>query len=189
MVKRLLISISIMSLAVFSMGAGAMAWFSTAPYSGDVTIATGSPELEIVVDVDCDATPDATLNDGNTSLATPLSWSGIVPGDTTTDCFTVTNIGDGDLDVYIANGNWTGNNDLRNAMRFDYQSNAAADLNDVAPNNSALTSGRGLNIGSLAEGASLTLTVNAELPETGGNQNALKDTSFSFTSTITGYTN
>lgn len=190
MIKRLSISLLLMGLAVFSLGAAAFAWFSTSE-TGDVTISSGSADITIDVDLDCDTAPSEYPDGTVDGSPFAFSWTGIVPGDSTKDCFDIQNTGDGTLDVYVQHTSWSGAA-LLNSLEFTYDDNGDPGDGDwCGPGNAdhaVFTDGRGCLIGTVAPGGSIPLEARVLFPESGESQNNLQDRDFNMTSTITGYT-
>lgn len=193
MIKRLSISLLLMGLAVFSLGAAAFAWFSTSE-TGNVTISTGSADISIDVDIDCDTAPSEYPDGTVDGEPFAFSWTGIVPGDSTKDCFSINNTGDGTLDVYVQHTSWAGAA-LLDSLLFTYDDNDSPGDGDwCGPGNAddavftANNDNRGCFIGTVAPGTSIPLEARVLFPETGDTQDNLQDRSFSLTSVITGYT-
>lgn len=192
MIKRLSISLLLMGLAVFSLGAAAFAWFSDSG-SGDVTISSGTVDLEFRVDIDCNGGPEDGFDTPWSDFdADPMEfgWSNIVPGDTTADCIEVRNSGDGELTVYASHGNFDGDPALRNQTRWQYNAIGTGSVNCgfSTPHHSQYTSGRGCELDTIGPSQSFDLKVDVEFLDSGSNQDDLQDTSFSFDSALTGYT-
>lgn len=188
MFKRLAISLLLMGLAAFGLGAAAFAWFSTSE-SGEVSITAGSANIAIDVDIDCNGGPDATI-DGDPF---EFDWEGIVPGDTTQDCFTVHNTGSGDLDVYVQHGQAFGA--LADVLQFTYDTDPDASNGDIcgpalagAGGFTTGNGGRGCLLGSVTEGGSLNFVARVTFPYSNSDQNAYANGAFSMTSVVTGYT-
>jgi len=194
MFKRLSISLLLMGLAAFSLGAAAFAWFSDSG-SADVTITSGTVDLEFRVDVDCDGGSVDGYDTGWEQFdTTPASfpWNNIVPGDNTADCIEVRNAGpNGTMTVYVFHSGFGGDNALRNATLWQY--NAEADLDGIdclptAPQNDQYDTGRGCELDTIAPGESFVLRVDVSFPDSGGDQNGLQGLAFDFDVTLTGYT-
>jgi predicted ribosomally synthesized peptide with SipW-like signal peptide len=190
MFKRLSISLLLMGLAAFSLGAAAFAWFSDSE-TGNVTIQTGTAGISIAADQDCDNDDIVIVNEA----PVPLIWSGIVPGQATSDCFVVTNSGDGSLDVFVKHQNFSGNAALRGAVVFTYDTDG--DGGNPPLCGPALTedfgftgnnSERGCFLGTIAEDATLEFQARVLFPESGGDQNSLQNRSFGMNAVVTGYT-
>lgn len=192
MIKRLTISLLLMGLAAFSLGAAAFAWFSDSG-SGDVTISSGTADLEFRVDRDCNGGPvsgfDTDWEDFD-STPMPFDWENIVPGDNTTDCIEVRNSGDGELTVFISHGNFDGDGILRNQTRWEYNAigTGGVNCNFSTPQHSQYTSGRGCELDTIDSGESFDLEVTVDFLDNGNDQNNLEGKTFTMTSTITGYT-
>lgn len=191
MIKRLSVSLLLMGLAVFALGAAAFAWFSDSGQAA-VTVTAGTADLKFRIDIDCDGGSmdgyDTAFFDATTPY--PFNWSGVVPGDTTTDCIEVMNSGDGEMTVHVLNGPFSGNNSLRNATLWQYNAIGTGGINCPysTPQAAQYTSGRGCELDTIDEGESFVLQVMVEFVDNGANQNLLQGQSFGFTSTLTGYT-
>lgn len=187
MVKRLFLSIALLSVAAFAFGGAAMAWWSTSPGSATVSISAGNAKLEVNVDVDCDGSWSGYTG----TYSGTLSWSNIAPGDTTKDCFKVKNTGDITLNVYLKHGSWSSPwAPLGNAVEF--RAIPGTSGNWYTANSAAFTSdngGRGAKIGTVAPGDELSFEVRARLLDDGTDQNNLQGKSFSFDATLNGYSN
>lgn len=193
MIKRLSISLLLMGLAVFALGAAAFAWFSDSG-SGHVAISSGTVDLKFQVDIDCDGGTydgyDTPLFNANTPFEFD-TWQDIVPGDTTTDCIRVVNDGpNGDLTVYVKHGSFGGANALRNATLWQYNAIGTGGVNCAfaQPNDAQYTTGRGCLLDTIGPGDDFDLVVDVEFPDTGTNQNSLQGLAFDFMTTLTGYT-
>jgi hypothetical protein len=192
MIKRLSISLLLMGLAAFSLGAAAFAWFSDSG-SADISITAGDVNLQFRVDLDCDGGPlggyDTEFEEYNPAAAL-LTWEGIVPGDTTADCIEVLNNGDGELTVYALHSNFGGENAVRNATRWQYNAIGTGAVNCAfsLPQDAQYTSGRGCLLDTIGEDETFVLRVDVEFLDNGSDQNALQAMGFSLTSTLTGYT-
>lgn len=187
MIKRLSISIVLLSLAILALGAAAFAFFSDSGRA-DVTIQAGDTNITFDLDRDCNGY-EVTNEDG----PFPFSWSGIVPGESTTDCIKVHNVGDGDLELYVSHQAFTGNADFRAALRFTYLDSAGTSV--ICParvpdhaNYTTANSGRGCDLGSLAENAELVFRVKVDFVDDGTDQNALQSRNFGMDAFVTGYT-
>lgn len=193
MIKRLSISLMLMGLAAFGLGAAAFAWFSDSG-AGEVTITSGSVDLQFQIDIDCDGGPeggyDTILLDADPPVAFN-TWQNIVPGDTTSDCIRVFNAGpNGDLTVYAKHSDFSGANALRNATLWQYNAIGTGGVNCAfaQPNDAQYTTGRGCELDTIGPGEDFELVVDVQFPDTGTNQNSLQALSFSFLTTLTGYT-
>jgi len=192
MIKRLTISLLLMGLAVFSLGAAAFAWFQTSE-TGDVAIESGSVDIAIDIDEDCDGdfVEDEDIEgtvDGDPYL---FEWDGIVPGDSTRDCFRVRNTGDDDLDIFVKHSDFGGL--LVDHLEFTYDLNAnptnvlcGPNTADTAPFTTA-NGQKGCEIGNVSEGGSLTFEVRVEFPYENSDQSGLENKQLNMTSTLTGY--
>lgn len=192
MIKRLSISLLLMGLAAFSLGAAAFAWFSDTG-NGEVSISSGTLDLEFRIDIDCDGGSeddfDTVWFDANTPFG--FDWDNIVPGDSTTDCIQVrNNSANGTMTVFARHAGFGGNGALLNAVTFEYNAIGTGGVNCAATtaNNAIYTAGRGCELDTIAPGDSFDLEVTAAFPDTGGNQNALSGLAFNFDTTLTGYT-
>lgn len=188
MFKRLSISLLLMGLAAFSLGAAAFAWFSTSE-TGNVSITSGSANIAIDVDIDCNGSIDGTV-DGS---AFDFDWDSIVPGDSTQDCFEVRNTGDGDLNVYVKHGPAAGL--LQEVLQFTYDE-------DVDPNNGDIcgpalvgaggfttaNGDRGCLLGTAPEEGSVSFVARVSFPYSNSDQNNYANRVLNMTSTVTGYT-
>jgi len=188
MFKRLSISLLLMGLAAFGLGAAAFAWFSTSE-TGNVSITSGSADIAIDVDIDCTGTVDDTI-DGSTFNFT---WEDIVPGDSTRDCFEVHNNGDGDLDLFVKHSGVGGA--LADHLQFTYDDDANPGNGDFCGPNVPGAAGfttangnRGCAIGTVLEGESTTFEARVLFPYTNSDQNNLENRVLNMTSTVTGYT-
>jgi predicted ribosomally synthesized peptide with SipW-like signal peptide len=190
MFKRLSISLLLMGLAAFSLGAAAFAWFSDSE-TGNVTIQTGTAGISIAADQDCDGLDIIAVDE----TPVPLVWSGIVPGQATSDCFVVTNTGNGILDVFVKHQDFTGNAALRAAVQFTYDIDgdggngvlcgpAATQDFGFTDNNSL----RGCSLGTIEPGEELPFQARVVLPESNSDQNSLQSRSFGMKAIVTGYT-
>lgn len=184
MIRRLSISLLLMGLAVFALGAAAFAFFSTSQ-DASVSIVAGTPALSFEVDQDCDDDIDAS------SPPFDFLWEGIVPGDTTSDCIFITNDGDGELIVYAKHSAFSNPDGpaLRDATRWRYNAIGTGGVNcDFSrPQNSQYTNGRGCLLDTIDEGETFELQVDVQFVDSGDQNNLIGDM-FGFTSTITGYT-
>ncbi len=195
MFKRLTISLLLMGLAAFGLGAAAFAWFSDSG-SGDVSVSAGNVDLQFRIDYDCDGGPQDGYDSGweqANPTAAPFSWTNIVPGDTTQDCIEVKNESpNGEMTVYVFHSDWYGEAALRNATRWQYTvaTNAAESLACPATvlTHAQYITGRGCELHTIAPGESFILRVDVSFPDTGSSQNSLKGLSFNFDVTLTGYT-
>lgn len=192
MIKRLSVSLLLMGLAIFALGAAAFAWFSD---SGEatVTLNAGDADLRFRVDIDCDGYTSDTFDTGYfqaDSSPFAFNWNDVVPGDTTADCILVENHGDGELTVYALNSGFVNPDGLLGHTLWQYNALGTGGINCPysTPNAAQYTSGRGCELDTIDEGESFILRVDAEFVDNGSNQNALQGASFSFTSTLTGYT-
>jgi predicted ribosomally synthesized peptide with SipW-like signal peptide len=189
LVKRLTLSLMLMGLAAFALGAGAIAWFSDSG-TGNVSITAGTADINFDIDQDCNGGAPDFSGDG----PFPFTWSGIVPGETTTDCITVNNVGDGNLQLYTHHTTFAGSSDLQSALTFRYtQPGPGPDLctGPAVPNAGRFTSangGRGCLLGTVPEGGSLTFWVNVTFVDSGGDQNALQGQNYTLNAVLTGYT-
>lgn len=189
MFKRLSISLLLMGLAAFGLGAAAFAWFSTSE-TGNVSISSGSADIAIDVDIDCTGgAPDDTI-DGATFNFT---WDDIVPGDVSEDCFTLENTGDGDLDLFVQHTDIGGQ--LANVLLFTYD----GDLNPVdggicgpaLPGVDGFTianDNRGCPLGTVLEDETMFFVVRVVFPHTNSDQNFYEERVLNMKSVITGYT-
>lgn len=193
MIKRLSISLLLMGLAAFSLGAAAFAWFSDSG-AGEVAITSGTVDLQFRVDLNCDRESDGDWDTGweqFDSDPAEFSWNNIVPGDATADCIEVRNAGpNGDLTVYASHDNFGGSDDLRNQTRWQYNAIGTGSVNCgfSTPQHSQYTSGRGCLLDTIAPGESFELRVDVTFLDSGSNQNALQGTGFGFDTALTGYT-
>lgn len=195
MFKRLSISLLLMGLAAFGLGAAAFAWFSDSG-SGDVSVSAGNVDLEFRIDYDCNGGPVAGYDtDWDQANPTPaqFSWTNIVPGATTADCIQVRNAGpNGTMTVYVFHDGWTGNTALRNATLWGYTVDTGAAEIAACPatvlTHAQYATGRGCVLDTIAPGESFLLRAEVSFPDTGGNQNNLQGLSFNFDVTLTGYT-
>jgi hypothetical protein len=191
MFKRLSISLLLMGLAAFSLGAAAFAWFSDSG-TGQVTVTAGDADLQFRVDFDCDNEIGAwdTGYFQAESEAFPFLWDGGVPGDTTADCIEVNNNGEGTLTVFVKNSDFTGNGTLLASTSWQYNAIGTGSVNcpATAPNHAQYITGRGCQLDTIAPEESFVLRVDVEFVDNGSNQNGLQSQTFGFTSTLTGYT-
>lgn len=191
MIRRLSISLMLMALAAFGLGAAAFAWFSDSG-AGNVSITSGTVDLKFQIDIDCNGGPNDGYDTELIDADPPVdfdTWQNIVPGDSTMDCIRVLNDGpNGTMDVYVRHGSWTGDNALRNATEWRYSADGAVKCSYAQPNDAKYTADRGCELGTLSPGEDFVLQVDARFPDTGGPQNSLQGLGFGFTSTITGYT-
>lgn len=190
MIKRLSISLLLMGLAAFGLGAAAFAWFSDAG-TGEVSITSGTVNLQFRVDIDCDGTFETGFEEFEAGDPAAFSWNDIVPGDTTQDCIEVLNEGpNGDLTVYASHDNFSGDNALRNATRWRYNAIGTGSVNcDFStPHDAQYTSGRGCLLDTIAPGETFLLEVSVEFLDSGANQNGLQGLGFGFNTALTGYT-
>lgn len=188
MIKRLSISLLLMSLAVFALGAAAFAWFSDSGRA-DVSIESGNTDITFTINRDCNGTVEATDAQGPFAF----EWDGIVPGDTTTDCITVNNDGDGDLDLFVKHQAFGGNMAFREALRFTYLANDGVTVlcPPRVPDHAVYTtanSGRGCELGSVNEEGALSFRVQVDFQDSGSDQNNLQNRLFTMDSIVTGYT-
>lgn len=197
MFKRLALSLVLMGLAAFSLGAGAVAWFSDSA-TGNVTITADTPDLQFDIDLDCDGSTDYDHTVDGDLTEFDFNWGEVVPGDETADCITVHNLGGDELELYVLHGDFPGNPNriaLMRATEWRYNSGPGAFNNDpprecpfAAPDTTQYTDGRGCALGTVAGSSSIELRIDVRLPETGTDQNHLAGWDFSMTSTLTGYT-
>lgn len=189
MYKRLTLSLVLMGLAAFALTAGAFAWFSDSG-SARVTIKAGTPQLTFEVRSECSG-PWSPAYDFDTP-ANFDRWQGIVPGDQTSDCYRINNVGDGDLEVFVEHSDFHGSTAFRNSLAILYEvwdgTDWVAACGWDVPHGGAFTSERGCYLGALAEGRSMLVRASAVFQDTGGNQNSLQNATFDFLSTVTGYT-
>lgn len=190
MIKRLSISLLLMGLAAFSLGAAAFAWFSDSG-SGNVSVSSGTVDLKFSVDLNCDETfeeEDADFDDNPFAF----SWDDIVPGDRTQDCIEVVNEGpNGDLTVYASHSGFDSDGAaLRNATLWRYNAIGSGSVNCgfSQPHDAQYTAERGCELVTIAPGESFLLEVTVDFEDTGTNQNGLQDLEFGFDTTLTGYT-
>jgi predicted ribosomally synthesized peptide with SipW-like signal peptide len=188
MIKRLSISLVLMGLAVFALGAAAFAWFSDSG-TADVSISAGDTDITFDVDRDCNGSWEADDQQGPFAF----TWDGIVPGDTTTDCIVVNNNGDGDLDLFVNHQSFSGNADFRAALRFTYLENDGTTV--ICPprvpdhtNYTTANSGRGCDLGDLAKAGIFSFRVKVDFVDDGTNQSALQNRNFGMDAVVTGYT-
>lgn len=192
MFKRLTISLLLMGLAAFGLGAAAFAWFSDSG-SGEVTISAGEVDLQFRIDYDCDGEGvyDTGWEQANPTPA-PFSWTNIVPGDTTADCIEVRNNSlNGSMTVFVSHGGWSGDAALRNATLWQYNAQGDSDGVDclpTVPTDDQYDTGRGCELDTIAPGESFVARVEVSFPDTGLNQNNLQSLGFGFDVTLTGYT-
>jgi hypothetical protein len=193
MIKRLSISLLLMGLAVFALGAAAFAWFSDSG-SGHVSISSGTVDLKFQVDIDCNGGPYGGYDTELRNFTTPFeanTWQDIVPGDTTTDCIRVVNTGpNGDLTVYVKHDSFGGSSALRNATLWQYNAIGTGGINCAyaQPNDAQYTAGRGCLLDTIGPGEEFDLEVDVQFPDSGANQNNLQGLAFDFMTTLTGYT-
>ena len=182
--KRLTISLILMGLAVFSLTAGASAWFSDSGSAG-IEIDAGNADLTFDADIDCDGTYELSGVEFDGSEG-PLKWWDIAPGDSTADCFVVYNNGTVDLDLYVKHSGVSGV--LKNSITFKHAGTQSCGPDIAAA--AAFTSdnsGRGCFVGSVAAGGSQALRTDVSFPDNGGNQNSLQNGELNMVATITGY--
>jgi len=193
MFKRLSISLLLMGLAAFSLGAAAFAWFSDSG-SASVEITAGTADLQFRVDFDCNGGDNDGYDTGWMEFdTTPLEvfpWEGIVPGDTTADCIEVNNSGQGTLTVFVKNSGFSGNGTLLNSTSWQYNAIGTGTVNcaATAPNHAQYITGRGCELDTIAPAESFVLRVDVEFVDNTLNQNGLQGQTFGFISTINGYT-
>lgn len=190
MFKRLALSLVLMGLAAFSLGAGAVAWMSDSA-TGDVTITAGSPDLQFDINEDCDDDVEYDHSVNGDLNEFEFSWTGVVPGETTTDCITVHNLGDGTLDVWVSHANVV-TNPFSEDLRFTYNVPGTpdpdtAECGPARPYSSQYTSGKGCFLLQIDEGESFSFEVSVEYLND-GNQNDQSPSEFTMEAIITGYT-
>jgi len=190
MVKRLSISVALLSLAVFALGSAAVAYFQTDPATGTVSVSAGTPGLSIDVDQNCDGSSEGTIGDGDDFGS--LDWDDPVPGHSTKDCFEIRNDGDGELDVYLKFVSFSGNSNLRAAVDFKVNSTDAPNSGWGPADSPAFTTanaGKGRFVGTVGEGASINeVVVRGRFEDDGTDQGDLAGKSFGFTGKVSGYT-
>jgi hypothetical protein len=194
MIKRLSISLALMGLATFALGAAAFAWFSDSG-SGHVSISSGTVDLKFQVDIDCNGGPMGGWDTPLKNFTTPFeanTWQNIVPGDTTSDCIRVVNTGpNGDLDVFVKHGGFSSSGAaLRNATLWRYNAvgTGGYDCPFAPPNDAQYTTDQGCYLKTIGPGEEFELEIAVDFPETNSNQNNLQGLSFDFMTTLTGYT-
>lgn len=169
-----------MGLAVFSLAAGATAWFSDGGSAG-VTVTAGTADLQFANDANCDGAADSAYIE---TYPGALAWNPVHPGDSASGCFVVKNNGTVALDVYVHHTDVTG--DLRNVIMVQY--NGTAVCGPDTANSALFKNGRGCQVvASLAAGDTTMLVASSEFPETGGDQNSLQGKGLAMTVEITGY--
>ena len=185
MLRRLLLALLAIGAIGTALTFGAMAYFSDSA-SGGVTITAGDAELNLDYDDDCDTVWEVSGVD-----TFSITWSGIVPGDTETDCVRIHNVGDGALDVYVLNNNFGGADlSLLNDLRFQVRNSGGGVICPYAtPNSAQYTSGKGcFVVNELAAGSSYQVLLDSWFVDTGSDQNALEGDAVTWDTSIDGYT-
>lgn len=190
MFKRLALSLVLMGLAAFSLGAGAVAYWSD---SGEavVTVTSGSADLTFDIRLNC----EATVVDSGDGPFTFDTWQNIAPGDETFDCIDVTNSGDVALTAYIHHSEFptgTANLAFMQATEWRYNWNfGGAECTYASPDDAKYTTangGWGCELGAIAPGETRELRVDVRFPHTNDDQNNLEGREFSMKAVVTGYT-
>lgn len=184
MLRRLTVSLVLMGLATVGLGAGVFAWFSDSG-TGHVTI-TASDDVDLTFDVnqDCDGDVEATDTDDF-----DFDWSDVVPGDTTTDCITVHNLGSVDLQLSVAHLSVDGSGvGLANDIRFAYDYGVTGTDECEGPANATgYVSASGCALGPILAGDSVELEVTVTYTDS-GDQNAQQGHDLTLDAVITGRT-
>lgn len=188
MVKRLLLSLMVLAAVSTALAFGAFAYFSDSN-SGGVTITAGDVDLNLDWDDDCNNVYEVEDQDSFS-----ITWGGIVPGDTESDCIQINNVGDGALDVYVDNSSFGPSAALRAALEFriERKSDSHVLCNWATANAAQYTSdhgGRGCKLADeLASGAFLRVVLKSKFVDDGSDQSALETLSTSWTTSVNGYT-
>lgn len=143
MSKRLLLSVAVLSLAAMLVGFGTVAYWTSQASNDDNVFSTGT----LII-----GSPGAGANAGT------INATNIAPGWSDSYSVTVNNLGTLDFD-YTVTTNLTGDPDLSALLECEI------DVGGAPAEYSGLCSGvSGVSLGSLAAGASTTMSVTVTLP-------------------------